>query len=46
LYELLAEINKECAVIVVSHDINTLKQHAKTMVYVMGTTAPFSTYHK
>ncbi|KAA6332052.1 High-affinity zinc uptake system ATP-binding protein ZnuC, partial [termite gut metagenome] len=42
LYELLAEINKECAVIVVSHDINTLKQHAKTMVYVMGTTAPFS----
>ncbi|KAA6329484.1 High-affinity zinc uptake system ATP-binding protein ZnuC [termite gut metagenome] len=46
LYELLAEINKECAVVVVSHDIDTLKRYAKTMVYVKGTTAPLSTYHK
>ncbi|KAA6335135.1 High-affinity zinc uptake system ATP-binding protein ZnuC [termite gut metagenome] len=46
LYELLAEINKECAVIVVSHDVNMLKQYAKTMVYVEGTTTPLSTYHK
>jgi zinc transport system ATP-binding protein len=46
LYELLAEINKECAVIVVSHDVNMLKQYAKTMVYVERTTTPLSTYHK
>jgi zinc transport system ATP-binding protein len=46
LYELLVEINKECVVVVVSHDIDTLKRYAKTMVYVKGTTAPLSTYHK
>jgi zinc transport system ATP-binding protein len=46
LYELLAEINKERAVLVVSHDLNALRQHAKAIIYLKGITAPLSTYHK
>ena len=30
LYELLAEINKECAIILVSHDINRLQEKIMT----------------
>lgn len=37
LYELLAEINKECAIILVSHDIGTIQQKAKTIAYVNET---------
>jgi zinc transport system ATP-binding protein len=46
LYELLTEINKECAVILISHDVDRLKQYAKRMIYIKGTSIPFSTYHK
>jgi zinc transport system ATP-binding protein len=46
LYELLMEINKECAVILISHDVDRLKQYAKRMIYVKGTSIPLSTYHK
>ena len=31
LYELLAEINKECAIILVSHDIGTVLQQVKSV---------------
>lgn len=34
LYELLAEINKECAIILVSHDIGTVLQQVKSMIAV------------
>ncbi|NDV57590.1 metal ABC transporter ATP-binding protein [Bacteroides sp. 519] len=37
LYELLEEINKECAIILVSHDIGTILQHAKSIVSVNET---------
>jgi zinc transport system ATP-binding protein len=46
LYELLAEINKECAVILISHDVDRLKRYAKRMIYIKETSIPFSTYHK
>ncbi|KAA6347385.1 High-affinity zinc uptake system ATP-binding protein ZnuC [termite gut metagenome] len=46
LYELLEEINKDCAIILISHNIDTLTKYAKTIVYVNETIAPFSTYHK
>jgi zinc transport system ATP-binding protein len=46
LYELLTEINKECAVILISHDVDRLKRYAKRMIYIKGTSIPFSTYHK
>ena len=35
LYELLAEINKECAIILVSHDIGTVLQQVKSIACVM-----------
>lgn len=34
LYELLAEINKECAIILVSHDIGTVLQQVKSIACV------------
>lgn len=37
LYSLLEEINGECAVILVSHDISTVLTHAKNIAYVNGT---------
>lgn len=37
LYELLAEINKECAIILVSHDIGTVLQQAKSIACVNET---------
>jgi zinc transport system ATP-binding protein len=46
LYEQLAEMNKECAVILISHDVDRLKRYAKSMVYIKGTSTPLSTYHK
>ncbi|KAA6349273.1 High-affinity zinc uptake system ATP-binding protein ZnuC [termite gut metagenome] len=46
LYELLAEINKECAVLLISHDVDRLKRYAKRMIYIKGTSTPLSTYHK
>ncbi|KAA6350360.1 High-affinity zinc uptake system ATP-binding protein ZnuC [termite gut metagenome] len=46
LYELLMEINKECAVILISHDVDKLKRYAKRMIYIKGTSIPLSTYHK
>jgi zinc transport system ATP-binding protein len=36
LYELLVEINKECAVILISHDVDKLKRYAKRMIYIKG----------
>lgn len=36
LYELLAEINKECAIILVSHDIGTVLQQVKSIACVNG----------
>ncbi|MDY4249614.1 metal ABC transporter ATP-binding protein [Bacteroides pyogenes] len=37
LYELLAEINKECAIILVSHDIGTVLQQVKSIACVNET---------
>ena len=37
LYELLAEINKECAIILVSHDIGTVLQNVKSIACVNET---------
>lgn len=37
LYELLAEINKRCAIILVSHDIGTILQQVKSIVCVNET---------
>ena len=37
LYELLAEINKECAIVLVSHDIGTVLQQVKTIACVNET---------
>ena len=37
LYELLAEINRTCAVILVSHDIGTVLQQVKSIACVNGT---------
>lgn len=37
LYELLAEINRKCAVMLVSHDIGTVLQHVKSIACVDGT---------
>ena len=37
LYELLAEINKDCAIILVSHDIGTILQTVKSIACVNGT---------
>lgn len=37
LYELLAEINKECAIILVSHDIGTILQQVKSVACVNET---------
>lgn len=37
LYELLTEINRECAVILVSHDIGTVMQNVKSIACVEGT---------
>lgn len=36
LYELLKEINKERAILLVSHDINTVKQNAKAIVHIVN----------
>lgn len=37
LYELLAEINKDCAIVLVSHDIGTVLQQVKTIACVNET---------
>lgn len=37
LYELLAEINKDCAIILVSHDIGTVLQQVKSIACVNET---------
>lgn len=37
LYTLLEEINKDCAIILVSHDIGTVLQNVKTIACVNGT---------
>ncbi len=37
LYELLAEINRECAIILVSHDIGTVLRQVKSIACVNGT---------
>ena len=37
LYELLAEINKDCAIILVSHDIGTVLQQVKSIACVNDT---------
>lgn len=37
LYELLAEINKECAIILISHDIGTVLQQVKSIACVNET---------
>lgn len=37
LYELLAEINKDCAIVLVSHDIGTILQQVKTIACVNET---------
>ena len=37
LYKLLAEINKECAIVLVSHDIGTVLQQVKTIACVNET---------
>lgn len=37
LYQLLAEINRDCTVILVSHDIETVLQQAKSIAYVNET---------
>ena len=37
LYSLLEEINGECAIVLVSHDISTVLTHAKNIAYVNGT---------
>jgi zinc transport system ATP-binding protein len=37
LYELLAEINKDCAIVLVSHDIGTVLQNVKSMACVNET---------
>jgi zinc transport system ATP-binding protein len=37
LYELLAEINEECAVVLISHDIGMLLQHVKSIAHIHGT---------
>ncbi|MCR8917279.1 MULTISPECIES: metal ABC transporter ATP-binding protein [Bacteroides] len=37
LYALLEEINRECAIILVSHDIATVLHHAKSIAFVNGT---------
>lgn len=37
LYQLLAEINEDCTVILVSHDIETVLQQAKSIAYVNET---------
>ena len=37
LYELLAEINRECAIILVSHDIGTVLQQVKSIACVNET---------
>lgn len=34
LYELLKEINQSCAILLVSHDINSILQHAHSMAYI------------
>lgn len=36
LYSLLEEINRECAVILVSHDMTTVLRHTKSLAYVNG----------
>ena len=37
LYGLLDEINRDCAVILVSHDVEVLLQHAKSVAFINGT---------
>ncbi len=37
LYSLLDEINRECAIVLVSHDIGTLLQHAEKLAFISGT---------
>ncbi|KAA6348936.1 High-affinity zinc uptake system ATP-binding protein ZnuC [termite gut metagenome] len=37
LYELLAEINSECTIILINHDIDTVLQNAKSVACVNGT---------
>ncbi len=37
LYALLEEINRECAIILVSHDIATVLHHVKSIAFVNGT---------
>lgn len=37
LYKLLEEVNKECAIILVSHDIGTVLQNVKSIACVNGT---------
>ncbi len=37
LYPLLEEVNRECAVILVSHDMTAVLRHTKSVAYVNGT---------
>ena len=37
LYELLSDLNRECAIILVSHDIGTVLQQVKSIACVNGT---------
>lgn len=37
LYQLLQEINKDCTIILVSHDVNKATQHANRVIYVNHT---------
>ena len=37
LYSLLEEINRECAIILVSHDISTVLQNVKSIACINGT---------
>lgn len=37
LYDLLDKISRECAIILVSHDVEMLLQHAKSVAFVNGT---------
>ena len=37
LYDLLDKISRECAIILVSHDVEMLLQHAKSVAFVSGT---------
>ena len=37
LYALLEELNRTCAIVLVSHDVGTVRKLAKSIAYVHGT---------